>query len=723
MCGYEVLMDFTRRQFIGASAALAAGSAQAQDQPAWCDKPMRWAQLTLVEDDPGKYDPKFWLDYFRRIHADATCLSAGGCVAYYPTKVPFHHRSRWMGETDPFAELYEGCRKLGMVVVARTDPHATYQDAYEAHPDWIAVDAEGRKRRHWASPEMWVTCTLGPYNFEFMTEVTKEIVSLYKVDGIFSNRWAGSGMCYCEHCQRNFKDYCGMELPRTRDPLDPARRNYIVWQQKRLFDLWRLWDGEIRKINPNARFVANAGGGALSDLDMKTIGELAPTLFADRQARIGLNAPWAAGKNGKEYRATLGRKAIGGIFSVGVVQPYRWSDSVQNGAEIRIWVADGLANGLRPWFTKFSGTIHDPRWLKTVEDIYNWQYRHERYLRNEEPLARVGMVYSQQTAWFYGGERATQKVEDHTRGLYHALIEARVPFEMVHDRLLEPDRLARYKLLLLPNIAALSDAQCDQLREYVRRGGSLLATFETSLYNEWGARRPDFGLSDLFGVWYRGRVEGPVQNSHLRLEHDTRHPILAGLEDAPRIIHGVYRVEVGARESFPNPPLTLIPSYPDLPMEKVFPRVPKTSIPEVYLREIGPSRIVYFPWDIDRVFWEVMCVDHGRLLGNAVAWAMNEEQPVTVTGPGVLDVTVWRQKDSMTVHLVNLTNPMMMKGPFREIIPLSEQKVRVRLPQGVRAKKVQLLESGRTPRFEESDGTLSLVVPSIRVHEIIAIDL
>lgn len=51
----------------------------------WFDRPMRWAQLTLVENDPGQYDPEFWLDYFKRCHADAACLSAGGCVAYYPT--------------------------------------------------------------------------------------------------------------------------------------------------------------------------------------------------------------------------------------------------------------------------------------------------------------------------------------------------------------------------------------------------------------------------------------------------------------------------------------------------------------------------------------------------------------------------------------------------------------------------------------------------------------
>jgi hypothetical protein len=34
------------------------------------------------------------------------------------------------------------------------------------------------------------------------------------------------------------------------------------------------------------------------------------------------------------------------------------------------------------------------------------------------------------------------------------------------------------------------------------------------------------------------------------------------------------------------------------------------------------------------------------------------------------------RKNSMTVHLVNLTNPMMMKGPVREVIPISSQQVR-----------------------------------------------
>ncbi len=523
----------SRRGFVKttclAGAAVAIGSGklswpllQAAEKPAvappapsWVDKPMRWAQLTLVEDDPGKFDLRFWLDYFQRTRSDAACLSAGGCVAYYPTQVPFHHRSQWLGDRDVFGELVTGCRKLGMVVIARTDPHATYDEARQAHPDWIAIDAEGKARRHWASPEMWVTCALGPYNFDFMTQVKKEIMARYRVDAIFINRWDGSGICFCEHCRRNFRDASGHELPRSSDPQEPARRAYILWRQQRLFDLWRLWDGEVRKINPDSCVIPNTGGGATSSLDMRRIGELAPTLIADRQARRGLAPPWANGKNGKEFRAAMGRKPIVGIFSVGLEEPYRWKDSVQSEAEIRLWVADGVANGLRPWFTKFSGVLHDERWLKPVEALYRRCARWEKYLRNERPLARVGLVYSQQTAWF-----CSAGAEDHTLGWYEALIEARIPFEMVHDRLLDSAHLAPFKTLILPNIAALSDAQCRQLRDFAHQGGSVVATYETSLYDEWGVKRKEFGLADLFGISFTGRHEGPMQNSYLRLEAD-----------------------------------------------------------------------------------------------------------------------------------------------------------------------------------------------------------
>jgi hypothetical protein len=131
---------------------------------------------------------------------------------------------------------------------------------------------------------------------------------------------------------------------------------------------------------------------------------------------------------------------------------------------------------------------------------------------------------------------------------------------------------------------------------------------------------------------------------------------------------------------------------------------------------------VYFPWDVDRTFWEVLDADHAKLLANAVLWANKEPQPVSVKGPGVLDISVWAQKDSMTVHLVNLTNPMMMKGPVREIIPMPRQQVRIHIPAGKRIRKAQLLVAKREIPHHDVNGSIEFELPSIGLHEVIALD-
>ncbi len=717
-----------RRSFIKKSS-LAAGAyyiskpsaveyLSSSEEDTWFNRPMRWAQLTLVENDPGRFDPDFWLSYFKRIHADGTTLSAGGIVAYYPTNIPLHHRSDWLGNTDPFGYLVEGSRRMNMSVIARTDPHAVRQEVLDAHPDWIAVTVKGEKRRHWANKDLWVTCALGPYNFEFMTEVHKEIMNFYKPDGIFSNRWSGHGICYCEHCKKNFYAFSGLNLPETSDRFDRSYQKYMEWSTGRLKELWILWDGVIRNKNSTSRFIPNGFP------DKVITGQLSDIVFTDHQARSGVTMPWSNGKGAKELRASIGMKPLGGIFSVGVEEQYRWKDSVQTEAEIRIWVAEGTANGMRPWFTKFSGVLYDKRWLKVVENIYNVYWRNESYLRNIRPLARIGMIFSESSN-NYGGEKWQQRNGDHSLGMYHALIEARLPFEMVNDRLLDKEHLKQFKLLILPNIATLSDNQCNQLRRFAEDGGSILATFESSLYDETGTRRADFGLADLFGISYDNGVEGPLQNSYMRLRKDKvtneYHPVLYGLEDAYRIINSIYRIRVLPKTSFPDP-VTLIPSYPDLPMEDVYPRIPETDIPELFLREAGTCRIAYFPGDIDRSFWQIMSADHSKLIGNTIRWALKEDPVVDVKGPGIIDVAVWEQENSMTVHLVNLTNPMMIKGPFRELIPV-DQKVTIRIPDNHEINGVNLLIKGIKADYIAGSGYIKLDIKGILDHEIVGIDL
>ena len=118
----------------------------------------------------------------------------------------------------------------------------------------------------------------------------------------------------------------------------------------------------------------------------------------------------------------------------------------------------------------------------------------------------------------------------------------------------------------------------------------------------------------------------------------------------------------------------------------------------------------------------MLSIDHSQLLRNTIRWALEEKPIVEVKAAGVIDVAVWEQKKSMTVHLVNLTNPKMMKGPFKELIPV-EAQVNIKVPINKKVTGVHLLMAEQNPTFEVSNGIVTLHVPKILDHEIIALDL
>ena len=116
-------------------------------------------------------------------------------------------------------------------------------------------------------------------------------------------------------------------------------------------------------------------------------------------------------------------------------------------------------------------------------------------------------------------------------------------------------------------------------------------------------------------------------------------------------------------------------------MEKVYPRTAKTDISCLYLRQPA-GRVAYFPFDIDRTFWEVLAADHLETAAQHARMGHTTKPPIVeVDGPGLLDVTVWQNPGSITVHLVNLTNPMAMKGPYRDFFPIGAQTVKLASPK------------------------------------------
>ena len=102
----------------------AAAAATPAPGKGWEWEPMRWVQICATEDDPGRYDPDFWMGLLKRTSTQGVCLSAGGVTAFYPTKVPFHARSPYLGKSDMFGDLTKACKKMGIRVLGRVDPHA-----------------------------------------------------------------------------------------------------------------------------------------------------------------------------------------------------------------------------------------------------------------------------------------------------------------------------------------------------------------------------------------------------------------------------------------------------------------------------------------------------------------------------------------------------------------------------------------------------------------------
>ena len=226
--------------------------------------------------------------------------------------------------------------------------------------------------------------------------------------------------------------------------------------------------------------------------------------------------------------------------------------------------------------------------------------------------------------------RAREKIDEPALGFYQALVEARIPFEMVHDRCLDAKHLAPFRTLdPAQHCGAVRRHSAGSLRAFVERGGGLVATYETSLYDEWGVRRKDFGLSHRFSARsYAGRVEENMLNSYLDLKKDPAteriHPLLRGFEDAGRIINAVNQVDVTAADQSQFHSAAHRPDLSGSAHGVGFHAARRHHAPGVYLRTGWEGSRRLFPGDIDRTFWQVLMFDHGKLLRNAVEWATNE---------------------------------------------------------------------------------------------------
>lgn len=676
-----------------------------------------------------------------------------GIVAYYPTQVPLHRQAQYLNGIDLFGDLCQAAHQDGLAVFARMDSNRAHEEFYRAHPDWFAVDAAGKPYK---AADLFITCVNSPYYNEHIPAILREIARLYRPEGFTDNSWSGLGrgsICYCQNCQKNFRARTGKAIPRNKDWEDQTYRDWIRWNYDRRLEIWDL-NNKTTKAAGGAHCIwsgMNSGsisGQCRSFRDYRAICQRADIIMLDHQARRD--------NEGFQHNAQIG-KLVHGLLgwdklipeSMAMYQAHRpWFRLASKPEpEARMWMLSGIAGGIQPWWHMVGAYHEDRRLYHSPEPVLAWHKTHEPYLINRQPVASVGVVWSQDNTDFYGRDQAEELVEQPWRGLTQALLRARIPYLPVHADDLDREA-ANLSVLVLPNLAALSDKQVAALRGFVSRGGSLVATGETSRYNEWGDARPDYALADIFGVRIQGaaqpekpeqKLAGEAYHTYLRLSpemrrgldgphHATepapagqRHAVLKGFEETDTIPYGgllrPLQTEPGTEVL-----MTYIPQFPVYPPETAWMRQPKTNIPGLVLRT-GPQggRVAFLPADLDRQYERFNLPDHGNLLANLVRWAAQDSIPLKVEGPGLVDCSLYRQPGRLVLHLVNLTSAGTWRAPLDELIPVGPLQVSIKLPAGVNGKSLRLLVSGQKLPAAVSKGWCQFEVRSVLDHEVVVI--
>ena len=703
----ESTKKITRREAAGVVSAatlvprLFGADRESAGRRPWYETMRRCGQTNFNERDPIELDIHWWIDYWSSLKLDALLLNVGGIMAFYPTQIPYHHRSRFLGDRDLFGDFAKAAKAANMRVVARMDCNYVYEEAYKAHPEWVERTVDGKPVVNPESPWLYKTCMYSAYFTGQMPAIIREVNSRYDVDGFFTNGWPSAGRpprCYCDEC---------------RKLADPATPKGYEQHLARVLEIWKLWDDTAKQKKWDSVYVGNLGGGIRAVTNLSRIAGVAGWFNADHQGRSGATPIWDCAQQGRVAQAVMKDRAITNVTGSYANTSPLWRHTSKAPLEATMWMAQTTASGMTPWYHWLGGRPEDHRWEQTGRDFYQWLAANEQHFVNERSMATLGVVFSQRMNAFYQPPDG-QDVTEFLQGMYKALLDGRFLFDFVHEDDLGREMLAKYKALILPNAALLSSAQCAQLHDYAGRGGSLLATFETGFYDEDAASRSDWPLSDLFGAKIAAKRVGPNGNAaYARVERD--HPILRGFANTKLLPFAEYYVPVSPVEDMI---LTVLPPFPAFPPEMVYPRVEKTDQPAVVLRERGTSRTVYFPGDIDRAYWRSQNPDLSRLLVNSIRWITKETAPVSVTGEGMAELFAWKTRPGFAVHVLNYNNPDMQRGWFTHAYPLGPQNVRIALPAGGHASRIKLLRVGKDVPFSKKGQVVEFTIPAVTDYEV-----
>ncbi|QFG21253.1 alpha-amylase family protein [Actinomadura sp. WMMB 499] len=437
--------------------------------PSRWQKPFTVFQTNLQEVD-ATMDVEAALDVIEDHGADTWLVNAGGIVAFYPTDLPFHVRNPFLADRpsgDLLGDAVTAAGRRGVRVIARLDLSKVAAAVAAEHPEWLFGSAAGEPQVYNALSS---TCPSGEYYQERALEIIDEILDRYAVGGFFVN-WFNfnerdysevvHGICHCASCAERFAEFSGgRALPTTHETADLPL--WLRYTAATLEELGRKYTEHVESrdrdlaliLSKGAPMLYCEGSNAFRHLPGK---ELWPHATAETVSAHVSSRP--------EAPLVLNAVAhIDSTYRMGAEQPEHVAQhliqAIARGGNPSTYILG--APGRLP-MASVSLARHVTRFHRERHDLY----------ASLRPAATVALVRP-------GGERGRLETLEEFRGVYRALQERHLPFDVLGLRDLAAmgtdGRLDRYRLVVLPDVGALGADAANALDGFAERGGNLLAT-------------------------------------------------------------------------------------------------------------------------------------------------------------------------------------------------------------------------------------------------------
>jgi len=619
---------------------------------------------------------------------------------YYPSKIASPHPM--LKGLDYTGELIKAFKKRNIHVFT----YVNYMniDLKKRHPDWWqrSIDGALLDKRGWEVP-----CPNGPIK-EYMSNIVKEIAENYETEGFFFDMFGfNKGGCYCQNCRDAFKRSYGLDLPDKEDWNDTAFRKFVDFRYHSAYETAKEIRDAAKKINPDLLWITHCSPlgswhGATGFYLSPKIDDIVHTEVSPVYGKYR----WTPGEMGKLLTSTSrGKPCIVNLADLHVYwdKPKGWFYIPNSVTQLKLCTSEIIANGCWPsiYMEPYPNTIHNPYTNEGIKEAFSLARKFEPYLTSET-IKSVVLHFSKSSYDFF---------EDYIysfRGMYKALLESHIPFDIVTDEDIIGDKISDYTLLILSNSAATSDEFNEGISRYIDKGGSVLATYATSLYDMQKEKREDFGLAKIFGVTFQN-ILGMAYLS-------ANQPLSEGLTSSPIIGHKI--LEVKPKDNIEILGRLILLSPTDLsPFTYVSAPSNLTNLPSITKK----GRVIYCSSDIGYSFMKASYSDHRALVANIVSLLGIGKLPIKIKAPTTLDISLRKQEGKILIHLINLTTNQVVEDAYcssdmYDIIPLYEIEIELYRKDITRIYKAS--DGQEIPYKVEKDGVI-FKIPKLEIYEII----